>query len=264
MKQETVAGEMRRLDEVLLRASRGEASFNELAGELNRLESMVQIVPDGEHSRLRSEAQQAAPGERVVHENDALKVAGIKTVDGGFVPWVFTDDALAREFAVGRGIIEPHGEVPLLIRSPDAVFRDCLALGQAGLVVDDGSDRKLNLQRKVVARLYALMVLERFAALPELYAVVCENSVFYQRPKQGQGMQAFVYDSPDAMRTGFPHIQERVPEMAVRTVSTRRHIAGLLENGVTLLVVNPALATEMMYNRDDLARMNGSAGPSAG
>lgn len=264
MNQGTVVGERGRLDAVLLRASRGEASYRELAGELILLEDMVQFVPDGEHSRLRREAQQAASSEKALGDGDAPKVAGIRTADGGFVPWVFTDDVLAREFAVARGIIEPDGEMPLILRSAEAVFRDCLAFGQADLVVDDGSDRKLNLQRKVVARLYALMVIERFAALPELYAVALENSVFYQRPKQGEGIQAFVYDSPDAMRAGFPRIQERVPEMAVRTVSTRKHITGLLEAGVTLLVVNPGLATEMMYTRDDLARMTGPAERSAG
>jgi len=263
MMQGTVAEERNRLDDVLLRASRGEATFNELAGELSRLENLVQVMPDGEHERLMGEAQATRAG-GAVRDVDALKVTGIKTADGGFVPWVFTDDALAREFAVGRGMIEPDGDLPLLIRPPEAVLRDCLVLGQTGLVVDEGSEHKINLPRKVVVRLYSLMVLERFAALPELHAVACESHFFYQRSSQGEGMQAFVYDSPDAMRAGFPRIQERVPELAVRTVPTRKHVAGLLEAGVTLLVVNPALDTEMMYNRDDMVRMTMPDGAVAG
>ncbi len=247
------------LEDVLLRTSRGQASFEELAESLNQLENVVQIIPSGEFTRFMGDMNQALKdkGYGNVNANDAEqpRVAGIRTEDGRFVPWVFTDDAIAREFAIAKGMIQPDEALSLITRPPDVVLYECLAAGQAGLVIDEGSDHKINMQRNVVARLYGLVTFGRFVALPELQAVIHENKVFYQQPKQGEGLQAFVYDSTDGAMAGIARIQEKAPAISFQAAPTLPHIANLLKAGVTLLVVNPALASERTYNREDLERM---------
>lgn len=259
MNQSTIVDQRKRLEDILLRASRGKASFEELAEALGRLENLVQIIPTGDFTRFMGDLDQALKekgyGKVTVNDAEQPRVAGIRTKDDQFVPWVFTSDAIAREFAVAKGMIKPDESLSMITRPPDAVLYECLAAGQAGLVIDEGSDHKINMQRNVVARLYGLVTFERFAALPELHAVIHQGKVFYQRPKQGEGLQAFVYDSADGARAGIERIQSKAAGVSIHTASTLKHIARLLQAGVTTLVVNPALATERTYNRDDMVRM---------
>jgi hypothetical protein len=111
------------------------------------------------------------------------------------------------------------------------------------------------MQRNVVARLYGLVTLERFAELPELQAVINDGKVLYQSPRRGEGLQAFVYDSVDGAQAGIAGIQEKAPGVTVQAAPTLPHIANLLNAGVTTLIVNPALATERTYNREDMVRL---------
>lgn len=259
MNQSATVDERERLEEILLRTSQGKASFEELAGALSRLENLVEIIPTGDFTRFMGDLDQALEekgcGNVTVHDAEQPRVAGIRTEDGRFVPWVFTDDAMAREFAVARGMIKPDESLSMITRPPEAVLYECLAAGQAGLVINEGSDHRINMQRNVVARLYGLVTMESFAALPEVQAVIHEGKVFYQRPKQGEGLQAFVYVSAERAKAGTGRIQEKAPGVSFQATLTLPHIARLLQAGVTTLVVNPALPIEWTYNRDDMVRM---------
>lgn len=256
------------LEDILQRTSRGTASFEELAEAFHRMENLVQIVPKAEMVRFMGDLNHALKekgyGNVKVNDAEQPRVAGIQTQNGLFVPWVFTSDDIAREFAVAKGMIQADEALSMITRPPATVLGECLTQGQAGLVIDDGSDHKINMQRNVVARLYGLMIFDRIAALPELQVVIHENKVFYQKPKQGDGLQAFVYDSPEGAKAGIARIQEKAPGMSFQAAPALPHIANLLKAGVTVLVVNPALATEWTYNREDMVRLTSTSAAKPG
>jgi hypothetical protein len=126
------------LDDILLRTSQGKASFEELAEALVRLENLVEIIPKGEFARFMGDMDQALKekgyGNVKVNDAEQSQVAGIRTEDGHFVPWVFTGDAIAREFAVAKGMIQPDEALSLITRPPDAV-------GCQGALGNGGRDR---------------------------------------------------------------------------------------------------------------------------
>ncbi len=261
--------------DVLRRTSRGQAGFQELAEYLKSLPNMVLMSSPKEFARYMEDLDEArkererkvAAGELPeseihvkVTDVENLRLNGIQTQDG-FVPRVFTNDELARRFAVTSGLIEPDAAMPFTTKNWTSGFQEFLFNGYPGAVIDDGSDHKINLHRPSIARLYGYLTFNEFAALSGLHVVLHEGKILYQQPPDG-GVQAFVYDSDRAASYGIVELQKTAP-VELHKAPPSELIPRLLRAGVTLLVINHALADARTYNRDDLVKMADTWSPQS-
>lgn len=254
--------------DVLERTARGEGQFPELASALKGLDRMVLVMPPAEFARFMQDMERVrqekeakvARGELPASEMgvkitdvESPRLSGIQT-EQGFVPRIFTDDTIAREYAVTAGLIEPDGNLPLQTKPWVSGLQSFLLEGCAGCVIDDGTDHKINLKRQTMARLFACMTLEEFARWPELYVVTFEGKVHYQRTPQGD-VQVFAYDNARAAQYGVTRLQENAPGASTASVAPRRLLEEALGAGATMLVVNNFIADARFYDRDDLVKM---------
>jgi hypothetical protein len=253
--------------DVLRRTSQGQASFPELAEYLKSLPNMVLMSSPKEFARYMEDLEAAKkererkveagelPASEIhvkVTDVESPRLHGIQT-QTGFVPRVFTSDDLARQFAVASGLIEPDAALPFMTKDWVSGFQEFLFRGYVGLVVDDGSDHKINLERISIARIYGYMTFNEFAALPDLHIVLNEGKILYQQPPSG-GVQAFVYDNDRAASYGLTELRKTSP-VELQKAPLRDLVHQLLRAGVTLLVINHALPDARTYNRDDLVKM---------
>ncbi len=260
-------------DGILRQANQGQASFPELAAYLKSLPHMVLMSSPKEFARYMEDLdaariereQKVAAGELPASEIhvkttdvESPKLHGIQT-QNGFVPRVFTNDDLARQFAVTSGLIEPDAALPLMTKDWTYGFQEFLFNGYPGAVIDDGSDHKINLYRPAIARLYGYLTFNEFAALPNLHVVLHGGKILYQQPPD-KGIQAFVYDSDNAASYGIVELQKTAPAVGLQKAPPSDLIPQLLRAGVTLLVINHALPDARTYNRDDLVRMANTSG----
>jgi hypothetical protein len=233
-----------------------------MARALAEIEQLTILIRPGDFRRFLSDMDAALEekgiGNVTVRDAEVPRQVGILTKDG-FVPQVFTDDHLAREFAVATGLIEPHEAMAMTTARPADVLFDCLSHGWPGVVLDDQSSHTLNLHRPTVARLYALLTQAEFVGLHELHVITHAGEVLYQRPPDKPGLQAYVFDSPEAAAAGLQEIRGNGADVAVAAMETRGLLQAMLRAGVTALVVNPSLPTARHYDRDDLVAMAGDA-----
>jgi hypothetical protein len=250
------------------KAQQGEASFAELARALESLPELITIVPRSDFKRFLHDLDSAVRVKGVgnVRTSDAEtpRIAGLQMSDGGFVPYAFTHPDWAREHAIGSGVVQA-GEVLSSIQcSPRAFLQQCLARGDAGFVLDESTDHRLALDRAAMARLFALMTRVEFASLPVLHVVLHGGQVLLQKTRDGEGAQAFVYDSETAANQGLLAVRAKAPGVAIEPMPARALFEQLLSWGLTRLVVNPMLAMERTYLREDLQTMlQGLAPPPA-
>ena len=244
--------------DILTRASRGEASFGEMAHALSEIEHLTILIQPGDFRRFLSDVDTAMRkkgiGNVTVRDTEAPAQVGIVT-EKGFVPQVFTDDDLAREFAVATGIIAPDEAMAMTMVRPVDVLHDCLARGWPGVILDDQSPHKINLHRPTVARLYALLTRDAFAGRHLTHAVTHAGGVVYQQPGDKPGLQAYVFDSGEAAAEGLPGIRARGADVDATPMKTAALLEEMLRTGVTTLIVNPGLPTARHYDRDDLVVM---------
>ncbi|MFN8544555.1 MAG: hypothetical protein U0807_10170 [Candidatus Binatia bacterium] len=133
--------------------------MDELARALRELPELLRLLAPADTRRLADDLSRALEGDgtrAVALSAIAPQPVGITTADG-IVPILFTDSQVAHEYAVTHGLIAPHETSPMLTASPASSLRGCLVPGCAGAVLDDGSDRRIQLERAAVARLYALL-----------------------------------------------------------------------------------------------------------
>jgi SseB protein N-terminal domain len=246
-----------RLVDVLRRTSRGEASFAELAEVLASLQDLFVIVSPKDLVRYLAELT-AKVGPKLenlgrVRADDAPAPSdvGITTKDG-FVPLVFTDDGIAREYAVTAGLIQPDEVLTFRTVTPARGLYEALARGCPGMVLDDGSDHKINLHRDSMSRLYAVMSLSELASRPSLHVLTSGDEPVVQTSPKGNRV-AFAYESQETAIHGLR--AQKQPGLGTRPMPTAALLEWLLRAGVGRLVVDAALPFERLYDRDDLVAM---------
>ncbi len=250
------------LVEALRRTNRGEGDRHEMAGALAGHESLYIIVPPADLSRWMGDLDNALKekgyGKLKTSDAEKPRYVGLTTEEGAFVPRAFSDDTLAHEYAVLCGLIDPGEAMAFMTRSPVNMLYECMVENYAGLILDDGTEHKVNLDRNSIARLYALLTLEEFALLPVLHIVMKDGQPLLQREQdESQKLEAFAYDSKQAAHLG---VQQQMALSNANGVSaqespTRALIERLLRTGVTSLFVNPTFPNERWYEREDLARI---------
>jgi hypothetical protein len=256
------------LADVLRRTSRGEASFAELAEALGSVQDLFVIVSPRDLARYLGElTAKLGPGMQNfgrVRADDAPAPSdvGITTKDG-FVPLVFTDDTIAREYAVTAGLIQPDELLSFRTISPARSLWEALARGCPGIVLDEGSDHEINLRRDSMSRLYAIMSLPELAALPSLHVLLTSgDEVLVHTSPKGRRV-AFVYESQETAIHGLR--AQKQAGLGTRPMATAALIEWVLRARVERLVVDAGLPIERHYDRDDLVKMLHLAGgdPSA-
>jgi hypothetical protein len=251
--------------EVLRRASRGEATFHELAEVLAGLDGLLLIAPPGDTVRFFKDLDAALGPNRdrrvTVKDAPPPRPHGMDTSEG-FVLFVFTDDRLAREYAVTKGIIAPDDVLSFLSKGAATVLFEVLVEQHAGIVIDSGAEHQLNLRRPAIARLYALLALADFAALPALHVVGVDGRPHLQ-PNPNGGQRAFVFQSKEVAAYGAPRLGQDGTAVPTVEVPTRTLLERLLQLGVTQIVVDPETPLLRSYERDDMLRMLELAGGDA-
>jgi len=243
---------------VLQRTSKGKATFPELATALRSLEGMCLVIPPQEFGRftedLNAALEEKGQGNVTVKDAEVPKFIGLTTPEGAFVPRAFTDDTLAREYAVTSGLIEPDGSLFFVKKDWVSGLHEFLAKGWDGVIIDSDSDHQVNLPRKPLARLLAVMTLEELAYIPYLHVVTHENKVHTQR-SEGESLLAFAFDNDEAARCGVQGIQAGNGGAATQKTPTPELLQILLGIGVDTLIVNPGLGDERPYSRGEIRRM---------
>lgn len=212
--------------ETLARFGRGEATLDALAAALEEVEGLVVLSAPEEMSRY-------------VH--------------------VFTDADLARSRAEARGLVGPDDVLAHRHVAAGRCAFECLSGDISGMVIDEGSEREVALDRGQVSRLYALLGLEDFAALPVLHLVVREGTPALARP-DGDRAEAYVYTMERMAAVGVVALQGSFPGATISEWRTRELLAELLLAGVTRLVVDAGLPTARWYEAEELSRMLRHAG----
>jgi hypothetical protein len=194
------------LIELMRRTARGDGTYRELADALERLDGLILPVPPADFARFMGELDNALEekGYGNVTVNDAEKPRGIGLTlkDGRFVQQIFTNDDEAREFAVTSGLIQPDEALAMQSTPAASAMFDNLAAGHAGMQLDPKTDHQVNLDRGIVARLYALLTLKEFAKIGSLHVVMLNGKIATQKSKSGDGAQAFVFGSAEAAAWG--------------------------------------------------------------
>ncbi|MGA1824769.1 MAG: SseB family protein [bacterium] len=234
--------------EILERTSKGKATFIEFASALKSLKKMITLVPPA------NVAQFVHSIDEVQKEKSTPSIYGITIQDGTFVPYIFTNDTIAREYAKSSGMSKPETGISFVSNDWISGLWEFLMSGFAGVVIDKGSEHTINLDRKSLATLYAYISLEEFARLSHLCVVTYQGRTHYQRPPNG-AIQAFVYDDEKAASECIENIRQQFPGAAVLRTATPQLLNELLKAGITLLVVNHGLADMRLYNRDDIITM---------
>jgi len=232
------------LVEVLARASRGQASFRELAAALNAHDTLWGIPSLQQVQELLAAAK--TPGGRA----GAVAFNGIRTADGEFGGLLFTDDDRAAAYGRSNGLADAEGGVPVASVPPLAGIVRCLVHSWDGLVLDAGTDHAVSLELSSVKRLHASMTREAFARRPELHVVLHLGRPLVQ--SEGESRYAFVYEAAETAAAG-------IAQQPAGVTAAPRPTGALLEEflaaGVTRLVVDPKLPLQRTYDRTDLEQM---------
>ncbi len=245
------------LMEVLGRAHSGDASPEELAAALGPLEHLSACVPQGEMIRFLEDLDTAVAekGFGNVKTQDAAtpRLHGITLPDGGFLPCVFVDDDVAREHAVLEGLIEPDATAPFMAKPAASWFWDVLAEGHAGIVLEAGTEHEVRIDRGACSRIFALLNLEHFAGLEELFVLQSHGKLVLMNNEQHGTLAAAVYTDEPAATWAAENVS--FPEVTVPAIPTLRALQMVLSTGVTHLLLDDRFRTACRYERPELERM---------
>ena len=230
---------------VLARASRGQASFTELAAALNAHDTLWGIPSAQQVNELLAAAND--PGARAT---GPIAFNGIRTAEGEFGGLLFTDDDRAAAYGRSNGLADAEGGVPVASVPPlDGVVR-CLVHGWDGLVLDAGTDHAVSLELSSVKRLYASMTRDALARRPELHAVYHQERLLVM--SEGDERYAFVYEDSETAAAGVARQGHGVTAVARPTGALLEELRG---SGMTRLLVDPKSPLQRGYDRNDLEAM---------
>jgi hypothetical protein len=245
------------LSNLLGRVRRGQADIEELASAVSELEFMCSVTPPGDAARYMADLDAAVKEKGIgnVRVGDAApaRMAGTNDDAGAFLPYYFTDDDIAREWAVLTGLIEPQESVMLTTMSPDRFVWDVLVKQWGGFVLNPGTDHELHFDRPLAARLYALLTLPSLASEHQLIALFSGDGMYLERVGSSGQVQAYVFTNREAADYATPHL--KMPDANARPIDTALLLRMLLNNGVTRLMVDPALPMQRTYARDEIERI---------
>jgi len=268
-REDTVEDEAQKssLVEIIDKVRRGTRNLHRLAQALEREPRMV-FVPaqfklhsfltelEGSYQRFweRTRDRVAAPPSATSMHPIYPKPLGLRTKDGGFVPCAFTSEELAEAYAESADHVVGEEGFPLMLRPWSDAFRDYIARGFEGVAFDFGSPHALRIDRRAMKRLYALLTVGELAAREALYVVMVGKRVHQQRTKNGH-IQVFMFDSPGAAAEGNRRLSKQADQLKARKVETGRLLRQFMRVRIDQLIVNPMIAGERYFSRQDLERM---------
>ncbi len=245
------------IEAVLAAYGRGDADLYDLADALADVDHVCAFVPPGQMARYMQDMSAATDekgfGNVLVNDAAPPRMYGRDQPDGGFLLSLFFDDDHARELAVTQGLIEPDGNAPFMSKGMDGWLWDVMGEQHAGVILDQGTDHELELPTHSCARVYALLNMESFAQLPELFLLCSRGEALITRDADGQNQLATVYS--DARFAEWVEEHSTLPEPTTPAVPTPEILGSLLDAGVTALLVDQGLPFERAYVRQDMLRM---------
>jgi hypothetical protein len=245
--------------DVLRAVSRGEQDLDALAAALGSLPPMVLPMPPADAAAFL----QGLPGDPNL-ATGSVKFAdlprpeprGVRGATGALVPWVFTSHDAAGAWLRQQQLVTGDETWLSMTRPWPAGVQDFLARGYDGAILDEGTDRRITLDRAALARLHALLTLPAFIDLPTLRVVALDGHLHRQPGPDGQGWLTFVFDSAEAAALGASRMAPPgTATMSTPEIGTLELLRKMQAAGVDRLVVNPATATERTYGARDMALM---------
>lgn len=247
----------RELIDVLARARAGSATLEEVAAALAPLEQLSALVPQGEMSRFLQDLDAAVADKGIgnVKSGDAQtpRLHGITLEDGGFLPCVFADDDVAREYAVLEGLLEPDAAAPMMVKPAASWFWEVLAEGHAGIVLEAGTEHEVRIDRGACSRIFALLNLEHFAGIEQLFVLHSHDKLVLMSNEEHGTVAAAVYTDERAARWAAENVA--FPEVTVPAMPTLLLLQTVLRTSATHLLVDDRFRTSCRYERPELERM---------
>ncbi|HPR64397.1 MAG TPA: hypothetical protein PK014_09270 [Thermoanaerobaculia bacterium] len=260
------------LSPILRRAAQGEATFKEL-GEALRDQKLTLVISPADfadhmqrmESARKEREEKVARGELPESEVHVKwqdvgdpPCSGMTTAEGHFIPFAFTNDTLARSFAIDTGVIQSEDAIPFLSKSWRQGLWEFLSRDYGGCVIDRGSDHALNLDRKGIARTLGYIEYEEYFSKEAQFVLTYDTDIMIQN-NQNQRL-AFTFNYDGSASAGRDYFRGRDPKFDVARIPTDRFLKEILDRQVSWLVVNPAFRDEHAYMRSDLEDVARSMG----
>ena len=136
-----------------------------LADALLNHEGMQLIIPAKELQRAKK-------------ANEQPKITYVMQTDDGQVPMVFTSSEIAHDWALENGWVKRGAGTACITKPWVDGLRDFLWRGDVGLIIDQGSDHRLNFDQKDLMNLFAALSTEWMAGCETLYLLTVKDSSF--------------------------------------------------------------------------------------
>jgi len=204
-------------------------------------EAQGTLTPQGESTGRLADAQPPRP----------LTVAA---ADGTVSVCVFTHVEFARRYATSHGLIATDDVLPYSRQPWSTGLRALLRNDVPSIVIDPGLSHERTVDRPSLVRLAAALDRPRLAALPALFAVVRERSIYVERLPSGERC-VFAYDDEQLATGARENIASRQLPMGVEPRATERLLSAMVEAGIGRLVVNQGWPDRREYDSRDLALM---------
>lgn len=249
------------------RVSRGEQGVDELAATLAGLPPMIVPLPPAEAARfLGGLPSDPSLATSTMKWSDLPQPEpfSVESGHGTRTPLVFTSHEAANAFVRDKGLVTGESAWLSLTRPWADGLREFLSSGYDGVIIDEGTDRRIALARNELARLYAVLTLEVFADLPTLWVVAVDGHLHRQPGPDGEGWITFVFDGAAVAEAGLKNFA--LPAGATVTapeIDTFELLGKMSEAGVDRLVVNPSFGTERTYGAAEMAAMLARLGARA-
>ena len=231
------------VERVLESASEGGVSFDELAEALDYFDQMAMVLPNESAveflSGLNEALDEKGMGEPVkASDAEAPEPAGTTDDQGRFVPYVFTSNEAADEYARLTGEGDEEGNVFTVTKNWAAGVGEILESGWGGMVIDPGKPYAVGLDRAGVRNLYAAMTVEALAEFDAWWAVSRGDE--YLVVESGGEHHAQVFSSREVGHVLPVLEREYGPGLDVEAVRPAEFLEFMLRNGIEHLQVDPA------------------------
>lgn len=255
------------LIKALKEAGDGAGGYPRLVAAMRRHSRMIMVIAPKDFDRfvtdlddkLRERREQVERGERPEDQRyvDWSEVGEARVLghndERGFVPFAFTDVEFAERYCREHRNLPEGAPVPLMKSRWASGLHRFLMRGYDGVIIDEGTDHRLQLSRRSVGMILGQITLQEFARAENLHVLMSGRKVHLQSARDTT--QAFVYLGERAADKGLALMRKRAPAAAAAAVPTHLLLRQLLRRGVGQVIVNPMLPDQRFYLRGDLLRM---------
>jgi tetratricopeptide (TPR) repeat protein len=236
------------------------ATFVDLCRCVKKIPDLIQVISNEKFASYLRGLDDALErkGYGNVRSSDAPEPVpyGLRTEEGLFFPYAFTSSETAHAFAAASGAVKEGGAYPSIVKSTPSVLHACLLKKYGGIIIDEGSDHRLVLDRKTTASLYAQLTLELLAAQPEIF-VLLKNGRPLLRATAEKKTVAYCFDSIETANAGLALIKKTAGTASdTLTIGSRGVNDALkLTGSADFVAVNKGLPDERYYSRTDIDKL---------